>query len=85
MKLRNREHLSVAGTEYGGVLLDGKSGEYWQLNPSAVVVARTLLDGGGSAEAVSRLTEAFEVDEERAAADVDALITAMRAAGVVQE
>ncbi|MEU9031355.1 lasso peptide biosynthesis PqqD family chaperone [Streptomyces sp. NPDC048383] len=85
MKLRNREHLSVADTEYGGVLLDGRSGEYWQLNPSAAVIARTLLDGGGSTEAVLRLTEAFEVDEERAAADVHALLAAMRAAGVVQE
>ncbi|MCB5182191.1 lasso peptide biosynthesis PqqD family chaperone [Streptomyces antimicrobicus] len=83
MKLRNRAHLSVADTEYGSVLLDARSGEYWQLNPSAAVVARTLLDGGGSAEAATRLTEAFDVDGARAAADVEALLAAMRAAGVV--
>ncbi|MGW2255954.1 lasso peptide biosynthesis PqqD family chaperone [Kitasatospora sp. NPDC001660] len=83
MKLRNHEHLTVAETEYGGVLLDAKIGRYWQLNPTATVVARTLLDGGSEADAADNLTEAFDVDRDRAAADVAELVDGMRAAGLV--
>lgn len=61
-----RLNTPITQWEKYGVLLDSKSGEYWELNPSAAVVARTLLDGGGSAEAVGRLTDTFEVDKERA-------------------
>jgi hypothetical protein len=85
MKLRNQEHLAVTDTDYGAVLLDTKSGAYWQLNPTAALVTRTLLDGGDAAEAVRRVTASFEVDTERATADVHTLIEGMRAAGVVQE
>jgi hypothetical protein len=83
MKLRNHEHLTVAETEYGGVLLDAKIGQYWQLNPTATVVARTLLDGGSDADAVDNLTEAFDVDRDRATADVAALVEGLRSAGLV--
>ncbi|MEU1310296.1 lasso peptide biosynthesis PqqD family chaperone [Streptomyces cinnamoneus] len=84
MKLRNRQHLAITDTEYGAVLLDGKTGEYWQLNPPAATVTRTLLDGGDAEEAVRRVLEQFDVDAERATRDAHALIDAMRAAGVVQ-
>ncbi|UYQ62904.1 lasso peptide biosynthesis PqqD family chaperone [Streptomyces peucetius] len=85
MKLRNRPYLTVTETEYGAVLLDTKTGEYWQMNPSAATAARALLDGGDTDDAVRRVTDHFEVDTERAADDVRALIAAMRSAGVVQE
>lgn len=84
MKLRNHKYLAVTDTEYGAVLLDTKTGEYWQLNPPAATVTRTLLDGGDAAEAVRRVVERFDVDEERASRDAHALIDNMRAAGVVQ-
>ncbi|MFG3409906.1 lasso peptide biosynthesis PqqD family chaperone [Streptomyces sp. NPDC048142] len=85
MKLRNRKHLVVTDTEYGAVLLDTKSGEYWQLNPPGAVIVRTLLDGEGPDEAIRRVTGSFEVESDRAAADVHALIEAMRSAGVVEK
>ncbi|MCX4502917.1 MULTISPECIES: lasso peptide biosynthesis PqqD family chaperone [Streptomyces] len=85
MKLRNRQYLTVTQTEYGAVLLDTKSGQYWQMNPSAAAAAQALLDGGDAADAVRSVTEQFDVDEARAADDVRAMIEAMRSAGVVQE
>ncbi|WP_069813828.1 lasso peptide biosynthesis PqqD family chaperone [Streptomyces sp. TP-A0874] len=85
MKLRNHKDLAVTDTEYGAVLLDAKSGQYWQLNPTAALVVRVLLDGGDEPEAVRRVTEHFEVDVERASVDVHALIESMREAGVVQK
>ncbi|ATW49212.1 lasso peptide biosynthesis PqqD family chaperone [Streptomyces peucetius] len=85
MKLRNRPYLTVTETEYGAVLLDTRTGEYWQMNPSAATAAQVLLDGGDADDAVRRVTDHFEVDTERAANDVRTLIEAMRSAGLVQE
>jgi hypothetical protein len=85
MKLRNHKYLAVTDTDYGAVLLDTKSGEYWQLNPTAALVTRTLLEGGEADEAIRRVTDRFDVGSERATTDVHALIDAMRAAGVIQK
>jgi hypothetical protein len=85
MNLRNRPYLTVTQTEYGAVLLDTKTGHYWQMNPSAATAAQALLDGGDADDAVRRVTDHFDVDTARATDDVRALIEAMRSAGVVQE
>lgn len=85
MKLRNRKYLTVTDTDYGAVLLDTKSGEYWQLNPPAALITRTLLDGGDADEAIRQVTDHFDVDAARATTDVHALIDGMRTAGVIQK
>ena len=80
-----RDGVSTADTEYGVVLLDENSGEYWNLNPTGVLVLRTLLDGGSTADAVHHLTEQCAVDLESARQDVDDLLGGLRSAGLVQE
>ncbi|MFF3286118.1 lasso peptide biosynthesis PqqD family chaperone [Streptomyces sp. NPDC003023] len=85
MKLRNHKYLTVTDTDYGAVLLDTKSGEYWQLNPPAAVIVRTLLEGGDAEEAIRRVTDRFDVDSERATTDVRTLVDAMRSAGVIKK
>ena len=80
-----RDGVSTADTEYGVVLLDENSGEYWNLNPTGVLVLRTLLDGGSTADAVHHLTEQYAVDPESARQDVDDLLGGLRSAGLVQE
>jgi len=81
--MRLRDDVSVADTDYGQVLLDERTGRYWQLNPTAVIVVRVLLDGGDENAAVSQLTSTCEVDSERARQDVSALVTGLRTAGLV--
>lgn len=83
--LKLRDGVSTADTEYGVVLLDEDSGEYWNLNPTGALVLRTLLDGGSTAEAVHHLTEQYAVDPETACQDVDDLLGGLRSAGLVQE
>ena len=85
MMVKLRDGVSTADTEYGVVLLDENSGEYWNLNPTGVLVLRTLLDGGTLAEAVHHLTEQYAVDPESARQDVDDLLGGLRSAGLVQE
>jgi len=83
--LKLRDGVSTADTEYGVVLLDENSGDYWNLNPTGALVLRTLLDGGSTAEAVHHLTEQYAVHPETARQDVDDLLGGLRSAGLVRE
>ncbi|MPZ64020.1 MAG: lasso peptide biosynthesis PqqD family chaperone [Pseudonocardiaceae bacterium] len=83
MALQLRTHISTAETDYGTVLLDERSGQYWQLNATGALVVQTLRDGGTQAEAVATLVDQFEVDESQANADVAALLDGLHSAGLV--
>ncbi|MFI9824194.1 lasso peptide biosynthesis PqqD family chaperone [Streptomyces sp. NPDC052013] len=83
MTLRFDTDVSTAQTEYGTVLLDQRSGEYWELNPTGALVVRTLMNGGDEAAAVTALVARFEIDRDRAEQDVTALVRDLRAAGLV--
>jgi hypothetical protein len=56
MALKLRQGVFDAETEYGIVLLDGDSGEYFDLNPTGALVLRTLLGGATAGEAARTLT-----------------------------
>ncbi|GGX81122.1 lasso peptide biosynthesis PqqD family chaperone [Streptomyces minutiscleroticus] len=82
MALRFGADVCTAKTGYGTVLLDQRSGAYWELNPTATLVVDILLTGGDEAAAATAVTEAFDVDADRARADVDALVEQLRAGGL---
>ncbi|AIA02567.1 lasso peptide biosynthesis PqqD family chaperone [Streptomyces noursei] len=79
-----REDVSVVDTDYGKVLLDGISGEYWELNPTGGFVLTALLDGRPAEEIARTLCAEFEVAEDRATADVNGLLSALREARLVR-
>ncbi|CAL9501179.1 hypothetical protein SUDANB58_03457 [Streptomyces sp. enrichment culture] len=83
MTLRFGADVSTAETDYGTVLLDQRSGDYWELNPTGALVVRTLMEGGDRAAAVAALVARFDIDRDRAAQDVDALVRDLREAGLV--
>lgn len=78
-----RAGVSAADTEYGIALLDEKSGQYWNLNPSAALVLRTLLGGGTAEQAALSLTEEYDVDAATAGRDVADLLADLRSARLV--
>jgi hypothetical protein len=84
MTLRLRDGVSSADTDYGTILLDEDSGRYWNLNPTAALALRTLLDGGSPAEAARQLTERYEVDAGAAGRDVQELVDGLHGAGLVE-
>jgi hypothetical protein len=84
MTLRLRDGVSSADTDYGIVLLDEDSGRYWNLNPTAALALRTLLEGGTPAEAVRRLIERYAVAASAADRDVRALVHELHSAGLVE-
>ena len=85
MTLKLRDGVSAADTDYGMALLDEDSGQYWNLNPTAALALRTLLDGGTTAQAVQELTEQYAVDADTASQDIDNLIGELHSAGLVKE
>jgi hypothetical protein len=82
MTLRFGDNVSTAETDYGTVLLDERAGAYWELNPTATLVVRTLLDGGEEADAVAALVREFDIDETHALRDVEALVRQLRGSGL---
>ncbi|MER6025168.1 lasso peptide biosynthesis PqqD family chaperone [Streptomyces sp. NPDC001851] len=84
MALRFGADISTAKTDYGTVLLDQRSGVYWELNPTATLVVHTLMAGGDEAAAAEAVTKAFDVDPDRARADVTALVEQLRADGLAE-
>jgi hypothetical protein len=85
MTLKLRDGVSTANTDYGVMLLDEDSGQYWNLNPTAAVVLRTLLDGGSPQQAVQELTSQYSVDAGTASRDVQDLVAELHSAGLVRE
>jgi hypothetical protein len=85
MTLKLRDGVSAADTDYGMALLDEDSGQYWNLNPTAAVALRTLLDGGTTAQAVQELTEQYAVDADTASQDIEDLVGELHSAGLVKE
>ena len=85
MTLRLRDGVSVADTDYGMALLDEDSGQYWNLNPTAALTLRMLLEGGTTAQAVQELTEQYAVDADTANRDLEDLLGELHSAGLVKE
>jgi hypothetical protein len=85
MTLKLRDGVSAADTDYGTALLDEDSGEYWNLNPTAALVLRTLLEGGTSTDAVQVLVERYDIDADSASRDVQDLLGGLHSADLVAE
>lgn len=83
MTWRLRDHVSIARTEYGSVLLDQELGKYWQLNETGTLIAEELAAGKGEREICGRLTTEYDIDAEQARADVGALVAELLAAEMV--
>ncbi|MFI9804004.1 lasso peptide biosynthesis PqqD family chaperone [Streptomyces sp. NPDC052301] len=82
MPLRFGDNVSTAETDYGTVLLDERAGAYWELNPTATLVVRTLLDGGEESDAAAALVREFDIDQAQAVQDVGTLVRELRSSGL---
>ncbi|MEE6263533.1 lasso peptide biosynthesis PqqD family chaperone [Plantactinospora sonchi] len=76
-------YVTATETEHGVVLLDERTGRYWQMNDTAAVVLRCLLDGGSVESAVSTLRGRFPDAADQIIQDVTDLVDALRAAKVM--
>jgi len=69
----------------GGMVYDSRSRRVHHLNESAVVVWESLAERLPPAAAAARLCSCFEVNADRAAADVTDIVARFRAAGLLDE
>ncbi|MDT0453176.1 lasso peptide biosynthesis PqqD family chaperone [Streptomyces hesseae] len=81
--LNLRQDVSVAVVEDGMVLLDGRSGRYYQVNDSGALVLGVLIEGGGEEEAADALTERYGVARGQALADIDKIVRRLCSTGLM--
>jgi PqqD family protein of HPr-rel-A system len=84
MTLRLLDHVLVTETEDGAVLLNERSGQYWQLNRSGWLIMQTLLHDGSPQTAAAALIARYPVESDQARADVEALLATLRNARLVR-
>jgi PqqD family protein of HPr-rel-A system len=80
MTMNLRPGVVTADTEYGMALLDQNSGEYYTLNPTAALIVRTLLDGTSRQQAVTTLTDRYDVSAEQVEEDITRILAELRTA-----
>ncbi|MEV5880941.1 lasso peptide biosynthesis PqqD family chaperone [Streptomyces sp. NPDC052101] len=73
-----RAQVTGVATDGGMVLLDERSGRYWQLNATARLVLQHLLDGQTPEQAATALADAYPDAASRAASDVEQLLASLR-------
>ena len=84
MSLTMRAGVTTAAVEGDElVLLDRRSGRYWQLNPTGSAVLRALLDGSALDDVAADLAREQGVPADRATADVTLLVQRLRDAELV--
>ncbi|WP_251053320.1 MULTISPECIES: lasso peptide biosynthesis PqqD family chaperone [unclassified Streptomyces] len=81
----SRLHADVTctTTEDGMVLLNQRTGRYWQLNATGATVLQAFLNGSTLQQISDALVQARPVSREHAEADVNALIDHVTRAGLV--
>ncbi|WP_369359738.1 lasso peptide biosynthesis PqqD family chaperone [Streptomyces sp. cg2] len=84
MSISLAEGVVLAETESGAVLLDERSGRYWQLNGSGARVLQKLLAGAVPAEAGAAAANGAKVSSEQAEQDVNTLLDKLHQAGLVR-
>jgi hypothetical protein len=79
------EHVSLTATEYGAVLLDQASGQYWQLNPVGALVLRSVLGGATLEQTAELVVDRYQVDQDTATGDAATLLEELRSADLIVE
>ncbi|MBR8641359.1 lasso peptide biosynthesis PqqD family chaperone [Streptomyces tuirus] len=85
MPLSLHPDVTMAETEDGAVLLHQRTGRYWQLNRTGVLVLRRLINGDSREQAANKLVVQHRADPEDARNDVFSLVDQLRAAHLVRE
>ncbi|HSY14912.1 MAG TPA: lasso peptide biosynthesis PqqD family chaperone [Jatrophihabitantaceae bacterium] len=75
--------IRIAETERGLILLDGRDGQYYELNDSAADMLRALIGGMTTADAARQISERYGVGTGLALTDLSGLIQRLTDLGMV--
>jgi Coenzyme PQQ synthesis protein D (PqqD) len=81
---RLRPDIATTDTDDGQVLLDERTGRYWQLNCTGAHVLHALLDGHDPDHIAQDLATRYRITVHQAHRDVTALTHHLYAANLVQ-
>jgi hypothetical protein len=81
--VRLHPDVSTTDTDDGTVLLNERTGRYWQLNTTGAHVLRELLDGRRPAAIATALASRYGIDSQQAERDVSAVIERLRGSELV--
>lgn len=84
MALRLRDDVSMVDDAGSAVLLDERTGRYFQLNRTGTSIVRGLLDGHSVDDTAQRLARRHPVPVDRARTDVLRLLDQLADAGLVE-
>ena len=85
MPLRLRPDVRTTETDDGMVLLDERTGRYWQLNGTGAYVLHGLLAGATPDAVADELAVRYHIGQRHARADVAAVAERLRTAHLVVE
>ncbi|MBL1081079.1 lasso peptide biosynthesis PqqD family chaperone [Streptomyces actinomycinicus] len=83
MTLTLRPDVTATATGDSLVLLDQRSGRYWQLNATGALVLCALLNGSTPEQVGQDLSHHYPVSAEQATVDVTALVQQLSTAHLV--
>jgi Coenzyme PQQ synthesis protein D (PqqD) len=83
MPLRLRPDIATTDTDDGLVLLDERTGHYWQLNPTGVHVLHALIEGHHPDQIAAELATRYRIEIQQAQHDITALTDHLHAANLV--
>ncbi|WP_167473438.1 lasso peptide biosynthesis PqqD family chaperone [Nocardia arthritidis] len=83
MTRRFAGHVDVAKTRDGYVLLDGRSGTYWEINGTGRVVVETLLAGGELDAAAVAVAAEYDIELEQAQRDLTEFVDEIVSKGLL--
>ncbi|MFH8477013.1 lasso peptide biosynthesis PqqD family chaperone [Streptomyces sp. NPDC018000] len=80
MKLQLRADVATTATEHGTVLLDERTGRYWQLNPTGTRVLHDLLAGRDPEQIAADFATTYDLTLDKARRDVTTITDQLQAA-----
>ncbi|GLZ39363.1 lasso peptide biosynthesis PqqD family chaperone [Actinokineospora sp. NBRC 105648] len=83
MSIKLRAEVSMAAAELGVVLLDERTGKYWQLNRSGGLILDKLLAGGSLPDAVAEVASVYRVAPDVVNVDAQELLGRLVSSGLV--
>ncbi|SDP57031.1 lasso peptide biosynthesis PqqD family chaperone [Lentzea jiangxiensis] len=83
MTLRPRTQVSMTRAEDGMVVLDERTGRYWQLNSTAAYVLERLTAGDTADQIAERIAASAGVDVADVRSDVDVFVGHLRSADLI--
>ena len=84
MTVRLKTDISICPTDHSAVVLNERTGQYWQLNETGANILGALLNGAAAEATADRIASVRPVTRERALADVRSLLDNLAAAGLIE-